>query len=408
MSNYTQTLLDSRRRLAEQARALLDSAERENRSLTGEEERQFDKMGADLDSLKHQIDRITKMEADERSLADSMGELGGGRREESGDALIAQFRDLANGQRRSFDLMPSVAERRVLTEHRALTKGTASAGGNSVPTGMIPRLLEHLVETATLVNAGATVLTTNSGENLDIPITLTHGSAALVAEAGTIPQSDPTFGKRTLGSYKYGDLIIVSRELLEDSGVDLEGYLARQAGRAVGNALGAHLVTGTGAAQPTGIVTSATLGATSPTGTVGVPSFDTLMDLYYSVISPYRNSPEAGWLVKDSTVGSLRKLKDTTGRYLWEPSLTPGLPDTIFGKPVWTDPNVAATALNAKSVLFGDLSAYYVRIVNGIRFERSDDFRFDTDQVAFRCLVRADGILADQSGAVKYAVGAAT
>jgi HK97 family phage major capsid protein len=190
--------------------------------------------------------------------------------------------------------------------------------------------------------------------------------------------------------------------------VNLEGYLARMAGRAVGNALGTDLVVGNGTSKPAGIFQSSTLGATSATGTTGAPNFDNMIDLFYSVIAPYRNSPDAGWLIKDSTAGALRKLKDSSGRYLWEASVVAGTPDTILSKPVMTDPNVAATALNAKSVIFGDLSAYVVRLVNSVRWERSDDFKFDTDTVAFRCLIRGDGLLMDQTGAVKHLVGAAT
>ena len=106
----------------------------------------------------------------------------------------------------------------------------------------------------------------------------------------------------------------------------------------------------------------------------------------------------------DSTLATARKLKDTTNQYLWAPGLA-GAGDTILGKPVVTDPNVAAVALSAKSLAFGDLSAYYVRLAGGIRFERSDDFAFQSDLVTFRCIVRGDGILVDQSGAVKHFVG---
>ena len=128
----------------------------------------------------------------------------------------------------------------------------------------------------------------------------------------------------------------------------------------------------------------------------------------FSVISPYRNSPSAGWLVKDSTLGAIRKIKDGAGRYLFEPAATFGQPDTLLGKPIETDPYVAATGLGAKSVVFGDFSAYFVRMAGGVRFERSDDFKFDTDQVAFRAVLRADGITADQTGALKVFVGGAS
>ena len=76
-----------------------------------------------------------------------------------------------------------------------------------------------------------------------------------------------------------------------------------------------------------------------------------------------------------------------------------------LGKPVVIEPNIAATALSAKSVLFGDMSAYFVRLAGGVRFERSDEFAFQNDLVTFRAILRGDGILGDQTGAVKHFVG---
>lgn len=60
--------------------------------------------------------------------------------------------------------------------------------------------------------------------------------------------------------------------------------------------------------------------------------------------------------------------------------------------------------LSAKSVIFGDMSRYVIRQVNGTRFERSDDFKFDTDVVSFRVAARLDGALIDVNG-VKAFVG---
>jgi HK97 family phage major capsid protein len=161
-------------------------------------------------------------------------------------------------------------------------------------------------------------------------------------------------------------------------------------------------------AKPDGVIHGATLGKTGGTGVSGAFSSDDLIDLFFSVIAPYRRSPAATWMMADSSIATARKLKDTTGQYIWQPGLQAGVPDTILGKPVLTEPNMAAVATSAKSVLFGDMSTYFVRLAGGIRFERSDDFAFDTDLVTFRALLRADGALVDQTGAVKYYAGGAS
>jgi HK97 family phage major capsid protein len=402
-------LLEKRKNLTEQAHALLERAASENRDLTGEEQATFDKIGLDITNLRAHVDRQVQMAADEEALQESMRGFQAPAEQLDGDARTDhEVRSFLRGEKRELALYGPNGKPYTMAETRALSKGTATAGGNTVPTSFYGRLLEHMILTASLLRANATILNTTSGETIQIPVTTAHGGAALVAEAGTIAQSDPAFGQRSLGAYKYGVLIRVPRELIDDTAVDLLGYLARQAGRAVGNVFGTDLITGNGTGKPLGITASTTLGVTGGTGVAGVPTFDNLIDLYYSVIAPYRNSPDAAWLINDTTAGALRKLKDSSGRYLWEPSLIPGTPDTILGKPVYTDPNMAATGVNNKSVVFGDLSAYFVRLVNGIRFERSDEFAFDTDTTVFRCLIRGDGVLTDLTGAVKHYVGAAT
>ena len=395
MSDLAKHLLEQRANTWEQAKALLDNAAAEKRELTAAEDEQYGRMTADIESLRSKADKLIEDEANAAAADASLRSLIAQpeRREVKSDES-EQLRKFISGEVKQYEL-------------RALSKGTATAGGNTVPTSFRSQLWEHLVETATLMGGGATVWTTDSGENFEVPITLTHGAAAAVSEGIAIAGTDPTFSKRTLGAFKYGQLIKVSRELAEDTGVDLEGYLASAVGRNIGNAFGAKLITGAGTTEPTGITVSSTLGSTGATSVVGVPSLDNLIDLFYSVTAPYRNQASAKWLMKDSTAAVVRKFREGsgTGAYLWQPAIIAGQPDLLLSKPVLTDPNVAATGLSAKSVLFGDLSAYAVRVVNGIKFERSDEFAFDTDQITFRATIRGDGLLIDQTGAVKHFIG---
>lgn len=406
--SYIKALMERRQNVWEQSKALLDAAEArggEQAALTAEEEATYQRLNTELDAIDARAKELQEAEqrtkdADEafRSLLDRPAD-----REPNGPEGNTALRSFLTGETRSYEIRPEG-----VVDFRALTKGTATAGGNTVSTTFYNRLMEYLIESSGLMSAGPTVLNTSSGEPIEIPIVTALTTGALVAEGGQIPTSEPAFGKRTLGAYKYGAMMKVSTELLTDSAVDLEGFLARQAGRALGNAFGIAGITGTGSNQPAGLVTSATAGVTGGVGVVGVPTADNLIDLFYSVIAPYRNSSNAAWLVRDSTMAAIRKLKDDNGQYLWQPSLIAGTPETLLGKPVYTDPNIAGTGLDAKSVIFGDISAYYVRMAGGVRFERSDDFDFDHDLVTFRALLRADGVLADQTGAIKYFAGGAS
>jgi HK97 family phage major capsid protein len=202
----------------------------------------------------------------------------------------------------------------------------------------------------------------------------------------------------------------VARELLDDSAVDLVGYLAMSAGRAIGNAFGADLVTGTGTNQPSGLVANSTQGVLgTTTGKGGAAQYADLVNLEYSVIAPYRQSRSCYWMAADKTVGGFRLLLDSQNRPIWEPSVVLGSPDLLLGKPLVADPYIPAVATSAKSVFFGDFAQYAVRLVGPVRFERSDDFAFQTDLVSFRAVIRGDGSLIDRTGAcMKYYVGPAT
>ena len=399
--NELQKLNEARQRVWAEMRALSDSIAAEGRDFSAEEESAWQKANADLEAIDARLAVVIDLEKRNADVEAAMARFGAPEAPAAPAPTVEdELRALGRGEVRTV-VVPA--------ERRDLTKGSATAGGNTVPTTFFGQVWEHMIENSAILQAGATIINTASGENLEIPVTTAHSSGALISEGSTLTESDPAFAKRTLGAYKYGLSIQVSSELVADTGFDLLGYLARQAGRAVGNALGTDLVTGNASSKPSGIVQTATTGVTgATTGASGTFTADELIDLYYSVIAPYRASTSCAWIMRDATLARVRKLKGSDNNYLWQPGLQVGAPDLLLGKPVYTDPNVAAVATSAKSVIFGDISAYHVRIAGGVRFERSDDFAFQNDLVTFRAIVRGDGILADQTGAVKVFVGAAS
>lgn len=411
-------LQDERLGLWEDQKRALDTAEEAKRDLDAEETKAWDERNARMDVIDARLKELVEGEKRSKEAGDAFDALMETKRTGppspgGGEDVNAQLRAFLRGESgRALEVVPAERERapfrRSAEEARDLTVGSATAGGNTVPTSFYSRLVAHLIEVSGLLMLAPTVLNTDSGEALQIPKTTAHGGAALVTEGNAISESDPTFGQVTLNAYKYGVLLQISYELLEDTGVDLEGYLAMQAGRATGNAFGAHAITGDGTNKPNGVAGAATSGVTGATSVAGAFTADNLIDLHYSVISPYRNSKSCGWLMRDASVGAVRKLKDSTNQYIWQPSLVVGAPDTLLGKPIHTDPNVAAVGLSARSVLFGDFSQYFVRFVRGMRFERSDDYAFNQDLITYRCLMRADGDLVDTTGAIKAFVGGAS
>lgn len=410
MSEVAKVLRDRRRNVWEQAKAIAETAANENRALSAEEQGSWESMNEELDNLDKRIKGFLDQEKRSQD-ADKAFDAIAGKRPESGqmpqsksDQELRSFLKGEAGASRYFDVRPAGP-----VNYRTLSTLTSGAGGALAPTDFYDQLIAHLIEVSGVMQAGPTVLNTAGGENLQIPKTTGHSTAASAAQAGTLSVSDPTFGLATLSSFKYGVLLQVARELIDDSGVDLIGYLAMQAGRAIGNKFGSDLVTGTGTSQPTGFMTSATVGVTgTTTGVSGTPTYSNLVDLEYSVIAPYRQSRSCYWMARDATIGGFRKILDGQNRPIWEPSMVLGSPDLLLGKPLVADPFMPAVAVGAQPVAFGDFSQFFVRMVGPVRFERSDDFLFGSDLVAFRAVLRGDGVLVDQTGAIKTYKGAAT
>ncbi len=423
MSDIVKRLRDRRMSVWEDAKGLADRAADENRAFTAEEQGQWDALNEELDTLDKRIKSAMDTEQRGKDADQAFDRLVGNksdRRGEKDDDVTygenTEIRKWLKGQSgsRYYEVRP---QGHVTTDLRAtLLKGVPSGGGYTVPTSFYDRLMAHLIEVSGILQAGPTVLRTDSGEQIQVPKTTSHSTALLTAEAASLSASDPVFGQASLAAYKYGHLLQISRELIDDTGVDLEGYLAMQAGRALGNAFGADAVTGNGSSKPTGVLNNSTLGVTGPTGAGGGfgaqsgagAGGDLLIDLFYSVIAPYRASSACAWLVKDSTMANIRKLKDSTGNYVFQPALVAGTPDMLVSKPIYTDPFMPAIATSAKSVVFGDWSQFFVRFAGGVRFERSDEYAFANDLVTFRAVLRADSILVDQTGAIKHFVAPAT
>ncbi|MFE1961359.1 phage major capsid protein [Streptomyces sp. NPDC059479] len=284
-------------------------------------------------------------------------------------------------------------------ESRAGIDTKTNPGNTTFGRTLYGRLLAEAVERSTVMRGGATILTTSSGEPMDFTVVVGRAQASIVGEGGNIPESNPTTVQRPVGAYKYGYASTVSSEFVQDQALDLVGFLVGDAGPAIGAGMGAHFLTGSGANQPRGIITAgspatATFTATAKDAAVS----DALIDLYYELPSSYRAG--AAFVVSDKVAAQMRKLKDGQGQYLWQSSVIVGAPDTFNGRPVLTDVGVPDT-----KVTFGDLSKYTVRLAGPLRVERSVDLKFLSDQIVYRFLQRADGLLVDERAVKVLTVG---
>jgi HK97 family phage major capsid protein len=410
MSEVLNNLTERRNKVWADAKALADRGAEENRPLTGEEERQWDSLNAELDSLDAKRKSILEGETRAKEAGDAMDRLAGKPVENRGekgappmdaDKVEAELRNWLNGrsQSRSFEVPPLQRG-----EYRSLLDSNVP-----LPTSFAGQLYSYLVDTSSIRQANPTVYSTSSGEPYVIPVSTAEGQAVWTAEGAALTAHDPTFSSVTLGAYKLGKIIQISRELLDDEGFDVTGFLAKSAGRNLGIASDAAYVAGTGTNQPTGFLGAATVAITAATGTNSFATLptagvyangDLFIELFHSVSVPYR--PNASWLMNDSTIKLARKVKDTIGQYLWQPGLQAGEPDTLLGKPVYADPNMPSIGVSTSPIAFGDFSGYFIREVAPIRFERSDDYAFGTDLISFRAILRTDGKLGDTNAIKLY------
>ena len=380
-------LRTNRAKTWEQAKAFLDSHRNEKGLLSAEDTQTYERMEQEIVDLGHEIERQERLDAMEREMQAATSKPltskpdNQKQDEKTGrasDAYKKAFWD-------QFRMRGTTPELR-----NALQIGTDSEGGYLCPDEYERRLIDGLHET-NIVRQLATVIQTASGEH-KIPIVASHGSASWVDEEGAYQESDDSFGQLSLSAYKLGTMIKISEELLHDSVFDMETYIANEFSRRIGNGEEEAFVKGNGTGKPTGIIHD-TYGAQTGVTTAAADkiSADELIDLYHSLLTPYRKN--AVWLMNDATVQYLRKLKDGNGQYLWQTSLVAGQPDTILGRPVYISRYMPEIEAGAKTIVFGDLKYYWIADRQGRSFRRLDELFAVNGQVGFRGSERVDGRL---------------
>ncbi|WP_410496809.1 phage major capsid protein [Cellulosilyticum sp. ST5] len=379
-------LREKRAKLWESTKAFLDSKRKDDGLLSVEDTATYEKMEADVVSLGKEIDRLERQSALEAELSrpvntpikNNPSHFGNGNK--TGRATDEYKQSFWNAMRNksSFEIQ------------NALQVGTDGEGGYLVPDEFEATLVQALEE-ENIFRQLAKVITTSSGDR-KIPVVATKGTASWVDEEGQIPESDDSFGQVAIGAYKLGTMIKVSEELLNDSVFNLEQYIAREFARRIGSKEEEAFFIGDGTGKPTGIFNAtggANLGLTAASSTA--IAVDELLDLFYALKSPYRKN--ATFVMNDTTVKAIRKLKDNNGQYLWQPSITAGTPDTILNRPIKTSAYVPTLAAGAKAIAFGDFSYYWVADRQGRAFKRLNELYAATGQVGFMATQRVDGKL---------------
>lgn len=396
-----QALREKISNLATQAKALL--ADKGDQTWTAEEQTKFDNLADEIERAKNQVraeERMRDLDADK--FFNEITKPGAVKPGEPGeiDAMTAVALYLRFGN--------NVTPEQAVAIRNAMSTTTTTEGGFTVPAEIAAMVIDAMKAYGGMRDV-AEIITTEGGNSLSWPTS--DGTAEvgeIVAENGAATGADITFGTAAVNPYMYSSKkIALPWQLISDSAIDVVSFVTSRLATRLARITNTHYTVGTGTAQPFGVIARASTGKTGTTGQTLTVIYDDLFDLKHSVNRAYRRG--ASWMMNDLSVAIVSKLKETTGRPIWEPSLTAGAPDMLLGYPVVTNDDVAVMAANAKSIAFGDFKKYVIRDVQGSqKMLRFDDSAFALNgQVGFCGWTRTGGNLLD-TAAVKLYVNSAT
>jgi HK97 family phage major capsid protein len=403
-------------RIATNARAKLDEIKDDTtEERAAEIEGEFDTMMADHAKLEKQAEREEKLEKAERSAnaGDERrprgdGDEGRGVDENEPVTYRSAFGEMI---RCAGDLSALPQEvREVLKlgasgEFRAQSTTTGAAGGYTVPEELESSLIQAMADFGPMYDEDiCTVLTTTSGNPIPMPtLDDTNKSGDAHTEGGE-PKDDGSgdieFGRFTLNAHAFNTPFVkFSLELAQDSILAMETLIKTLLGERLGVIANRQLTLGAGGGGVAGIVPAAPLGKETASNTA--ITSDEILELIHSVNPAYRRSPKARAMFNDTTLLAVRKLKDGQGNYLITeaPDGTGRLRVGAVSVPYSVNQEMQSIEANAKPMLFGDFSKYYVRKVGspilGVMKERF------WPNVGIAGLIRFDGGLGDER-AIKH------
>lgn len=418
--------------IREQMQGIIVKSELEKRELTHEESEKWDTMDADVERLRKNIERRQRMEALDKDLIKQSGSDPTAnavnramadpeqRKKVQGRAwekwfrfgyssLNQEERGLIDRQRNSvYSPSDLAADMPFEVRDQSLS---GSAGGYTVPQGFSQELQKYIALYGG-VRPVARNFPTPAGNEIPWPtVDDTSNTGELLAENTAAAGQDVAFGVVTLKAFKFSSkLVKVSKELLQDSYFPVGDILRDLFVDRLGRITNSYFTTGSGTGQPQGIVTGASVGVTAAAGQTSTIIYDNLVDLEHSIDPLYR--PSAKWMFNDSTLKSLKKLKDSQGRPLWMGYAEAGFGQqvaqpTILGYSYQINQDMANIGTSGspvagnKSILFGDFNRYIVRDVLAMELIRLEERYAEYGQVGFLMFMRADGRSLN-SAAIKY------
>lgn len=400
-----QALREKIANLANQANHIL--AEKGAQTWSTEDQTKFDNLTDEIERAKGQIKAEEKMrELDAEKFFENASKG-------TKPATVADEIDAVAAVAAYLRFGNNVSAEQAIAIRNAMSTTTSAEGGYTVPAEIAAMVVDALKAFGGMRSV-AQIISTVGGNSLSYPTS--DGTAEvgeIVAENAAASGQDVTFGTVAVNPYKYSSKkIALPWELIQDSAIDVVSFVTNRLATRLARITNTHYTTGDGSAKPYGLTARASTGKTGTTGQTATVTYDDLIDLIHSVNSAYR-ARGASFMLADSSLKVLRKLKDTTGRPIWTPgdaeSITNGAPATLCGYTYTVNDDMPAMAANAKSIAFGDFNQFVIRDVSGsTSIRRFDDSAFALNgQVGFCGWLRTGSNLLD-TAAVKLYVNSAT
>lgn len=273
------------------------------------------------------------------------------------------------------------AERKLLGERKVMTVGADTTGGYLAP----PEFVKEIIKAEVLfspMRSLVTVRQSSTGE-LELPKRTSTAAATRVGESSTrVESTNPAYGLMKIRTPEMYAEARVTNANLEDSAFDLEQLLTDEFSEQFGVLEGSEVISGNGVEKILGILDANAAGVgvaiantvsgsaaliAGPSGAEG----DGLVNLFHAVKTAY--AARGAWILNRASLGKVRLLKDTTGRYLWQPgvgTLAGGGPagayaalqPTILGSPYIEAPDMPNEGANAYPIAFGDWKRAFVLV----------------------------------------------
>jgi HK97 family phage major capsid protein len=401
MSNIT-ALREKIATLANSAKNLL--AEKGSSTWTADEQAQFDGYTNEIELGKNQIRAEEKLRELDADTFFNAAAPAGKKQIETVDAVAAVALYMRHGN--------NVSAEQAVQIRNAMSTTTSSEGGFTVPSEVASMVIDKLKAFGGMREVSS-IISTAGGNPMNWPTS--DGTAevgAIVGQNTVVNAADVTFDTLGLNPYYYtSNQIALPLELIQDSAIDVVGFVVARLATRIARIQNTHFTTGAGTTLPDGIVLKAGVGKIGTTGQTLTVTYDDLIDLIHSVNSAYRSGGR--FMFNDLSLAVVRKLKDTTGRPIWNPGdaegIAGGVPSTLCGYAYTINDDVPVMSASARSIVFGDLSKYIIRDVAGTTtLRRFDDSAFALkNQVGFCGWTRSGGNLMEPS-AVKAYVNAAS